>query len=220
MLGSAIKNLVIIKLDEYTPYGPAQGSLPASGLSSVKPVYEYTDQMLAEAANEMLMLVPLHKLVYKTMSVSGTPDAGDSKVGMIVLPNDFLRLHTLRMAGWVQPVHVAVHEGDPVYVKQFNRWNRGNKRKPVVTIEGSGLDGSTAVARKLHYYSVDASTTTHTVDEFKYIPVFDLNADYDRSVAELIALQCARKVMEVHGNVEQVNVMTNEINSVLENLRQ
>lgn len=263
MLGSAIKNLVIVKMDEYTPYSPTSPLLAGGDdFEQVKPVESYIDQSLFEAANEILSIVPIHKLRYKVADVECIPDANDSCIGKIAVPDDFLRLHTLWMEGWRMPVHSVIHAYDPAYSLQFVRWTRGTKQKPVVTITGIGnntvIEGSMydnthmflpsianmdaegyvplnvavdnedyahfvgsatqGVKYLLNYYSVDSGV--HYAKEFKYIPVFNIETEYEDSVAELIALQCARKVFEVFGNTEQAGVMTSEINSVLDNIRQ
>lgn len=231
MKGEEIRKLVLAKLDEYTPYGPEQGKeLLAGGdqMSGIKPVYAYEDLHLSEAANEMLMVAPLHKLAWKRADVSAVVDDDDNRIGSIVLPADFLRIHTLKMGSWSKAVHEAYYPGHPAYMLQQTEWCRGNKRKPVVTIDGMSevteaevngeMETVTSVSKELHYYSVDASDS-HEVKDFRYVPCWDAEIDYDRSVAELIALHCARKVYELNGVTEQVNIMTNEINSVLENMR-
>lgn len=217
MLGKNIKDLVIVKMDEHTPYGPSTPLLAGDDANEIKPIESYINETLEQAANEMLLIAPIHLLQYKELDAIGTPSEEDKRIGTIALPDDFLRLHTLRMKGWIRPCHVVNHEGDPIYTLQFKRWTRGTKEKPVVIIDGRDKDSEKAWT--LHYYSVDASETTHEVKTFKYVPRFDGEMDYERSIAELIALHCARKVYEVYGNTEQVGIMTNEINSVLENMR-
>lgn len=281
MLGKEITNLVIVKMEEYSPYGPSKGSTLLAGgdlLDEVKPVYSYIAQHLAEAANEMLTIAPIHKLLYKDAGMGAVVDTDDKQTGYIPLPVDFLRVHTLRMNGWTRPLHRLTHEGDPAYTLQFSRWTRGTRQKPVAILNGGGstftmkdvemkivsndefleeyaawesdcmengewtikywqttpdgivhkayydkekeqTDVEEFTTARLQYFSVPESNT-HTVDTFYYIPKFSDSCDYDRSIAELIALHCARKVYEVYGNADQVSMITNEINSVLENLRQ
>lgn len=258
MQGSEIRNLVVVKMEEYTPYGPSSTPLLAGGdqLNEVKPVYSYIDQTLAEAANEILLIAPIHRIVSKEADVMGIADKDDRRIGIIPMPTDFLRLHTLRMVGWSKPIHETIHEGDPAYSLQFVRWTRGTKQKPAATITGIGeavkdteglvenhfinlpytemdSEGYGPVNMEvdeegfghfadgcvlLHYYSVDAADL-HQVREFKYIQCFDESRFYDRSVAEAIALNCARKIYEIYGQTDQVNTLTNELNAVIENLK-
>ena len=212
MLGKDINDLVIVKLEEYTPFGQQAGTTLLAGgdsLDEVKPIYSYIAQHLAEAGNEILLTAPLGRLHYTDLSATATADADtqDAHTGSITKPTDYLRLHTLRMSCWMQPRHKAVHIGDAEYTLQFNAWTRGTKQKPVVVETNDAL----------LYFSVDESN--HTIGTFSYIPQFSDSQEYDREVAELIALHCARKVCEVFGMTEQITVFTTEINSVLENIQ-
>lgn len=224
MLGSEIRNLVLAKLDEYTPYGPDNGrTLLAGGdsLIEVKPVYKYLELHLAEAANEKLMEVPIHRLRYKESSPSAVADTNDNRIGDIALPSDFLRLHTLRMKGWTFPIHESYYPGHPVYENQKYEWTRGNIRKPVAIVTGLGevvSSSSNTTVKKLHYYSV-APSDTHEVLDFKYISKFESTTDYDDKVAEVIALNAARKICEAFGMTEQIGILTGEMNAVMENMR-
>lgn len=222
MTGDDIKKLVIVKMDEHTPYGPLSGqpSLLAGGdsLEQVKPVESYIDQCLAEAANEMLYVVPIYIAGYKTARVTATPDEEDNRIGTIIMPSDFLRLHSLRMNGWIDAIHRAYPVDHPVNKLQCMVWTRGTKQKPVAILKGIAHEDNSEKA-ELAYYSVDASDT-HEIKEFKYIPRFANGNEYGNVVAEVIALNCAKKVYEIYGNTEQASVMANEINSVLNNLQQ
>lgn len=365
MQGKDIHNLVLVKLDEFTPFSPNSGATLLAGgdnLDEVKPIYRYVSEHLAEAANEMLAALPIHRLGYKSPAVQSLVDGEDNRIGVIPMPADYLRLHTLWMKGWSHPVHGAIKPGHPLYSKQFNEWSRGHADKPVVVETGRGEDKEVSTARllrtlmftagssngsesaeqpadwvaqwdrgntfrfelqserpvrlefiaefgrdigpdephgagalgdetvmysltpgervsinvfndlfarwesnpnnehaswiydvrayihaldtapsatevvigvyedsdateivhedkkELHYYSC-AAAAEHPIKEFKYIPYFDERADYDCSVAEVIALHCARKVCEVFGMVEQAKVLTEEFNSVMENMR-
>jgi hypothetical protein len=224
MKGSEIKDLVIVKLEEYTPFrNDVDIALNAGGNSSdeVQPVLSYISKSLAQSANEMLRVMPLQWLVYKeNNSITCTPDAGDKRTGSIALPTDFLRLHTLQMTDWERPVHRTISEGDADYKSQFCKWTRGTKQKPVALLAGLGVDATTFARQQvLKYYSVDLADI-HSVSVFRYVPVFADANEYDNDAAELIALNCARKVAEVFGMTEAVTIFTNEITTVLENVRQ
>ena len=68
----------------------------------------------------------------------------------------------------------------------------------------------------LEYYSVRG---THSIDELSYIPHFRLSLDYNRDVAEAIALNCAKKVMEVFGNADGIVLLEKELNTILANMK-
>lgn len=212
MLGSEIHNLVVVKLEEYSPFRTDNDNKLLAGgdyMDEVKPIYSYVSQTLPEAANEILRSVSLNKLSFidYTQSAVAIPDSIDNRTGMINLPSDFLRLHTLKMSDWVRPIHKLFDMSSPEYKAQLYEWTRGTRTKPIGVIESGGIS----------YFSVEASDT-HSVERFLYIPVFSNEIDYDLGVAELIALQCARKIYEIFSNNEQVTMLTNEINSVMENM--
>lgn len=212
MLGKDINDLVVVKLEEYTPFGQQAGTTLLAGgdsLDEVKPIYSYIAQHLAEAGNEILLTAPLGRLHYTDLSTTAVAAENDQDacIGSITKPTDFLRLHTLRMSCWTQPRHKTVHIGDAEYDLQFNPWTRGTKQKPVVVETND----------ELLYFSVDKGNSM--IGTFTYIPIFSDTQDYDRQVAELIALHCARKVCEVFGMTEQITIFTTEINSVLENIQ-
>ena len=210
-------------MEEHTPFKNDMHLAFGNGgdvYDEVRPIDSYINAQMPQAANEMLRVMPIALLRYvDPQRKTCTPDTDDNRIGSIALPTDFLRLHTLRMKGWARPVHIAYKENDPEYTLQFNEWTRGTKQKPAVTIDGNGpVTAESNRAGALHYYSVDAGAE-HTAKVFWYIPVFDKNNEYDSDAAELIALNCARKVCEVFGMTEQTTFFTNEIKNVLENVR-
>jgi len=211
MLGKDIENLVIVKLEEYTPFShnSAEAGPILSGndvLKEVKPIYSYVEQSLAEAADEILKAVPLNKVYPEIGHCAAHED--DTKTGHIHQPEDFLRLHTLRMQSWKRDVHVAYQVESPMWELQQNEFTRGSVTKPIVIYD----------APFLRYYSVEPSEQ-HTIVKFLYVSKFDKHTDYMRETAEAIALNCAKKVLEVFGNTEQLNIITAELNSVMENMK-
>lgn len=290
MLGSAIYDLSLLKLEESSPFGvnSDDGVLLGGGdeLTEVKPVGHYVREQMRNAANEILLVSPLHLLGFKPWPCRAVADASDSEIGSIALPLDFLRIHTLKMEGWSRGLHEVYKVGSADYELQQNRWTRGSWSKPAATLSGSGRtvelldakdftlceskywgaheegartiymsndnpkgeqvhwyqwsDFGTIVRMSFHgvYWDEIAHTTRpsvdidyfeparlryysvrkglpHTVEEFNYIERFSDSADYNDSIAELIALNCARKVQEVFGNSDQTGVIAGEIDSIL-----
>lgn len=208
MTGADIRNLVITKLEERSAFlaNNTGGPILTGGdnLGELKPVYDYVDEQLPIAANEVLLSVPIHKL-FPTTLTSVTPTPNQDGTGVIELPEDYLRLALLQMTEWSVPVHIAISADHPLYKQQFNKYTRGHQNKPVVVYSNNGSK------QYLEYYSV---TSNHTVKTLSYIKKFSLNDNYHDTVAELIALNCAKKVYEVFGNTEQVSLMTSEIQNV------
>lgn len=275
MLGSDIRELVIVKLEEYTPFGDRSGeALLAAGsgdlLEEVKPVYSYVDASLEEAANEALLAIPIDRLTPITKGIQGQGgsisdgmdlaglqtvgsdgyieagdipvdsegyilipeyevdtegyinasdapsgqsttivDPNDTLIGSIVKPTDWLRLHTLQMAGWSRPVHVVIRQDNPLYDEQFSIYSRGNAKKPVVTDDGDAL----------HYYSQPKSAEAGRVMALKYIPKFGLGINYPLDVAEAIALNVASKIYTIYGQGDQLALLTKDIESVFSTMK-
>lgn len=208
MTGADIRNLVITKLEERSAFLSDNSNGPIlSGVDNIgelKPVYDYIDEQLPIAANEVLLSAPIHKLYATTASSPTSSNNGDG-TGTITAPSDFLRLHTLKMTEWSKPVHIAISIDHPLYRNQLNKYTRGHKDKPVVVLSNVGASSI------LTYYSVSEN---HSVEKLLYIKKFSENDSYHDTVAELIALNCAKKIYEIYGNTEQVTLMTSEIQNV------
>lgn len=212
--GSGIKELVIVKLEEKSAFLTPPNSSPilitGDNINELKPVYDYIDTHLAEAANEILRIAPLNHLIPKKVENPTATQVDDDKIGTITVPKDYLRLYTLKMKDWSRPVHEAISKNHPNYTNQYVKYTRGNPEKPVVAFSGYG-DGA-----HLSYYSVYNS---HEVGEFLYVQQFDLANEYTDKMAEAIALNTAKKVMEVFGNADGITIMQNELTSVLGNMQ-
>lgn len=216
MLGEEIRKKVIVKLEEFSPYAPDDEEVGPlltgqDRLDEVKPIYSYVDETLPQAANEILLVAPLDKLESECANrivclreyekrVTGT-------VYTICLPSDFLRLRALRLNSWTHRVELADHPNTPRAKAQDNQWTMGVFTKPVVVLDEN----------KLFCYSGKPGVT-EAIKEFRYIPAFSEAGEYNDNIAELIALNCAKKIYEVFQNSEGVTTMANEIKSAMEAL--
>lgn len=211
MLGGEIKKKVVVKLEEFSPYLPNDkkaGPLLTGNdsLKEVKPIYSYVDETINQAANEILLVAPLDKLTSED-AAHGCHVHNDGCIGTITTPPDFLRLRALRMNTWTRTVKEAQHPTSEKAYEQDNEWTRGTPQKPVVVLDEC----------KLRYYSI-AEGAEHTVLQYRYIPEFSVYGEYSELIAELIALNCAKKIYEVFQNTEGVSMMANEIKVTLEAL--
>ena len=218
MTGSAIKDLVIVKMEEKSAFGPETDENLLAGndiLDGVKPIYDYIDASMSEAANEMLLTLPLHRLASVAVEIDDDSVLRDTEIiingkmtytrtGKIWKPDNWLRFYTLWLVGWERPVYEVIFPSNFAYIHQFNESTRGTPQKPVVTDDGNWL----------HFYSIPEGMPA-SIKQFLYIPKFSLVQDYPIDVAELIALNVARKVFEVFGATEQVKIMQGEIESLL-----
>lgn len=214
MNGADIRNLVITKLEERSAFlsDNSNGPILSGGdnLGELKPIYDYVDEQLPIAANEVLLSAPLHKL-YATAMSSPTSSPNSDGTGVITLPQDFLRLHTLKMQEWSVPLHIAISVDHPLYRHQLNKYTRGHKDKPVAVLNHIIQSSPKVEYNLLTYYSVE---NNHKVDKLWYIKEFETADEFNDTVAEMIALNCAKKIYEIYGNTEQVGLMTTEIQNV------
>ena len=225
MLGKDIVKLVVMKMDELTPFSSADGvvgsrKLLAGGdkLDEIKPVYTYISNHLMESGNEVLLAAPMAYLPQESIdsgSITPKPDDDDSCIGTIQLPIDYLRLHTLQMVGWQRPVHSILYPEDPRYSEQYNQWTRGTQEKPVVVYK----DVLPKEITRIQYFSVNGNMP-HLIKDLRYIPRFSNDIDYRSEIAELIALNCAKKIYGIYGMNEQVAYMEKEMSSILGLIRQ
>jgi hypothetical protein len=220
MKGSDIVELVIVKLEEKSAFLAENGKggpilSGGDNIDELKPVYSYINAHIEQAANEVLLVTPLNRLIPLDGSEVQDEDGGyvNRKInnGRIVLPNDFLRLYSIQAQDWERPVHKAITKTDHLYTLQHNKFTKGTKIKPVVVY--SGVRGSND-EQYLDLYSTDKELTK----EFLYIPVYTNETEYNRDVAEAIALNCAKKVLEVYSMTDKALAMNNELNSVLSNM--
>lgn len=84
----------------------------------------------------------------------------DGCSGHFELPDDFARLHTLKMYGWHKAVHHAISESDPEYAYQMVPATRGGCYSPVAAI----TDGGTV----MRYFSIPAGRE-HILERMEYI---------------------------------------------------
>lgn len=222
------------KLDEKSPFDEPQSLIAAAGDSSydkVKPITMYIDDLLDEAANDCLRLLPLSivgKDVQK-LSLLG-PDApaidAEKQVvvhnGVGVLPlsangiTHYVRLLRVKADGWKREVTSFITSADPYYLIQQEPDTRGKLCKPVVAwVPESDC---------LELFSFpNAKNDSMVAVDVTYIHC-NKQAGSDQSnpvvspIDELIAIRCAELVCNIFGNQNaQVfqKEFTEKVNSVL-----
>ena len=67
--------------------------------------------------------------------ITATPVPGENGSGWLKLPNDFLRLVSIRVSSWKRSVTEITSRGDPDSLRQESEWTgiRGSRTRPVVT---------------------------------------------------------------------------------------
>lgn len=208
MYADEIRELVISKLNEVTPFGDDSGETLLAGgniLTEVKPVYQLIDDSINQAADEMLQVIPINKLTQISQIINNPLNEQSEMVGIINRPLDMLRLHTIKFNSWSKPVHLTVKPNEPLYDLQSNIYTRGTPQKPVVIDNGT----------ELLCYSL---SVTQEQGIMKYITYFNHSIDYPLSVAELIALNTACKVYDIIALKEQAQILTQEKENLLNNI--
>lgn len=165
-------NGVKVKLDELIPEGEGV-VFDLEETPNVSDPYDLLiNAILNEAAKRVLMNCPKHYLSPVKSNVTATPDTTDTKIGYIVLPDNFLRFISLKMAEWKRPVTDLTPVGTEEYFMQYNPYVRGGIAKPKAAsthreIEVD-IEGTPTLVQKrvLEYFSVNYS---HTIDWLYYI---------------------------------------------------
>lgn len=215
MLGEEIKRKAIAKLEEFSPYAPSDeeaGPLLSGqdSLEEVKPIYEYVEENIISAANEILLVAPLDKLESERadqrvcLRTSQEWKKVTGTICTVSLPPDFLRLRSIRLGTWIESVEEAVHPNTPIAKAQKKEFAMGTFTKPVVVLDEN----------KLYCYSVKPDAEI-CLKEFRYIPTFSEAGEYSDDIGELIALACAKKVYQIFQNNEGVSMMDSEMKTTM-----
>lgn len=134
----------LVKIDELMAQAEGvQFNLANSDNSNV--VQLYVNALMDESAKHVLQLAPIHKLIPVAASEAPVFVAG-SEVGFVYLPDDYLRLKSFKITGWLQEVAIPITTHDPKYSLQKYRATRGGAAKPVIAIS-STIKTNTPVAQ-------------------------------------------------------------------------
>lgn len=223
------------KLDEKSPFDEPRSLIAAAGDSSydkVKPITMYIDDLLDEAANDCLRMLPLSlvgKDVQKISLLGPSAPAADAAkqvvvtdgVGVLPLSDNgithYIRLLRVRADGWKKEVTSFITSADSYYLVQQNPSTRGKLCKPVVAWVHE--------SDRLELFSFpNVANKTMVAADVWYIQC-NKQAGSDQSnpvqspIDELIAIRCAELVCNIFGNQNaQVfqKEFTEKVNSVLQ----
>lgn len=165
-------------------------------IENTKPYDSIIDELLDESALEVLLKAPFYRLSISKAELVAVEDDTDKKIGTIILPDDFIRLVSLRMAEWQRPVTEFAVTGDITSQKQYNKHLRGGLAKPVAVLS------KTEEGYKAAYYSVRDS---HEVAEFLYIKQVAAEEISDSQVMNAMCWICAGKTLGVLGQPNLAN---------------
>lgn len=201
MTKEQIIKAVKVKMEEITPFDDGLMVLNAE----VKPIESYISEVFQNSIDKLLMICPLSLTTETSLPSTGltsTTNNGKS-IGKLSIPDDFIRLHTFKMAGWERPVHRCISTENPKYSEQLNPWTRGGNSKPVIVNKG--------------YLEIYTYNTGDTVQTSLYIKRVDIDAPdisiHDKLINPLCSL-IAADVYAIFGS-QQSEVMMKEVDSLL-----
>lgn len=185
---SALINRVKVRIDEICASGDF---IVDVDVENSKPYDTIIDELLDESALEVLLKAPFYRLHISTANLTAIPDGNDNKIGTIFLPDDFVRLVSLRMNAWERPVTELAVQGDDVARMQSSKYLRGGVAKPVAVLRKSDK------GYKVDYYSVTAND--HNIKEFLYIKKDTAENVADTELVDALCWICAAKTLGVIG---------------------
>lgn len=192
-------NLVKIKLDELIPQGDGVTYTLESSPNVSDPLDLYINGLLDESSLNVSQTAPKHYLLAKPDDTAeGTPNEDDNRIGYVVLPDDYIRLHSFKMAEWKRDVTEPLTPDQVEYSMQDNPHIRGGIGKPVcrlnqlaITEEIEGAD--VLVSKKvIEYFSVNY---THEIAKFLYIAETAAE-DLDDNLYPALTWICAGKILQ------------------------
>lgn len=159
---------------------------------------------IEEGARIIEEAAPLHMLEQGHIFGGDAPywdDAGDGRFasGMVLLPDDFMRLLSFKMSDWERAVTDAITADDPLYGLQKSRHGgvRGNWQLPVVAIvnrqEGLALEFYSCRNREAY------------ISQALYLPyprIEDGGIDLSRKCLPRIILMTAALTAEAYGEYQ------------------
>lgn len=211
------------KLDEKSPFDEPQSLIAAAGDSSydkVKPITMYIDDLLDEAANDCLRMLPLSLVGADVQKLSSQVAVTDG-VGVLPLSTNgithYVRLLRVRADEWKKEVTSFITSSDPYYLVQQNHTTRGKLYKPVVALVPESdrlelfsfpnVENDTMVAADVWYIQCNKQAGS------------DQSNPVQSPIDELIAIRCAELICNIFGNQNaQVfqKEFTEKVNSVLQ----
>lgn len=203
---------VKVKIDEVSPFERDESNviaLKTPAESDIKPVYEYIEQVMKDACNEALMLIPLYRIKPKQFHNTDVHITGGVEYynGFIKLPNDFLRLHSFKLQDWEREVSVAISTQNPMYKLQCNEFTKGKPYKPVCV-----LDERVGVGMTLEFFST--ADRTPLVQKALYVPQFD-DTDIQDSIADYFTIMTAARVFGCFGDEQREKMLLKEFDTKL-----
>ena len=128
-----IKRNVLSKIDEISPFQETDQQFDS-----------LMESMLDDCANRYLTVIPIHLIISKELQLSVNPPVNFERgvanyhdLGVVLLPDEFLRLAYVNCFEWRKPVNASevLTCSTPEYGRQFNFHTKAGLQKPMVFID-------------------------------------------------------------------------------------
>ena len=130
---------------------------------------------------------------------------GDQESGLVLLPEDFMRLVVFEMSDWERPVYTPITPDDPRYARQHNRVKalRGTAQRPVCAI------AVRPEGRVLEFWS--CKSTGATISRAVYIPQPTIDehggVDISERCYDAVVYTCAALTLVSCGEADKAKTM-------------
>ena len=187
---------VKVLLEEINPFDDGLQVLN----SEVQPIQSYIEKSIKPGLEQLLLFCPLHLTTPTNLPAMTSVVSGTRKIGYITIPEDFLRIHTIKINNWEKAVHRAISVENPEYALQQNPFTRGGSAKPVV-----------AKAEKLELYTLKEGDTVEKATYIQRPDIEDLNLN--QKLFEPACYMIAAEVLAIFGSkqAEYMSAKANEL---------
>jgi len=186
----ALINKVKVRIDEISPLDTPIYNV---GVADDKPVDNIIDSLLDECAVEILLMAPFNRIdvTQAATSVHITQSNVNPTTGLIEVPDDFLRLVSLKMSDWQRDVTELSIKGDELSRRQSNKFLRAGVSRPV------GVLAKNDKGMYIEYYSTFEQE--HKLVDFSYIARKTAEQIDNIQIIEAMCWLCASKVLTIFG---------------------
>lgn len=129
------------------------------------------DSVIKSCIAEAYRLINMSADISMLEGVQGTASLSidSNKVGRVTLPDNFLRLVSVRLSSWISSYSKLITENSPEYRMQSNKWVCGSPECPVAALVHRNGD------RVLELFK--AASENDTLTSFVYIPSVSSDAE-------------------------------------------
>lgn len=171
------------------------------------PIDKYVD----EAVKRVVLSAPIHALGGgNEWPSSAQLTVRQDGVGIIDIPEDFLRMIWMRLPSWRRGVAWPIYENSPEYARQMHRATRGGSTKPVCAIVEGG--------KKMELYIAEESDTQGWSGAyFPATPISDETL-FPHKLLEVVAWTCASLVLTSIADYNAATAANNKAAELLQSL--